>query len=82
MAGAATLAQGRDRRRKIVKFLEGYIRKHGFAPSVEDISVGVGIGKTAVRHHLAILQKDGHITMETGKYRSFQVVAQKNRKIA
>ena len=75
MAGAATLAQGRDRRRKIVRFAAKFTKTNGYPPSVEEIALGVDLqSKTAVRHHLAILAENGDITMQKGKYRSIRVV--------
>jgi len=75
MAGAATIAQGKERRKKIMSYVKSYTRKHGFAPSIEEIAEGVGLeSKTAVRHHLAILAEDGKVTMQPGKYRSLRVV--------
>lgn len=86
MAGAATIAQGIDRRRKIVAFVRKYIGKNGFAPSIEEIAVGVSLSsKTAVRHHLEKLREDGIVTMQPGKYRSLRIVEPKDgkpRKIA
>lgn len=81
MAGAATIAQGIDRRRKIVAFVRAYIKKNGFAPSIEEIADGVKLAsKTAVRHHLQKLEEDGVVTMQAGKYRSLRVVEPKNGK--
>lgn len=79
MAGAATIAQGIDRRRKIVAFIKRYIAKNGFAPSIEEIAEGVELSsKTAVRHHLQKLVQDGHVTMQAGKYRSLRVIEPKD----
>lgn len=86
MAGAQTIAQGIDRRRKIVTFIRAYVKKNGFAPSIEEIADGVALAsKTAVRHHLQKLQEDGVITMQSRKYRSLRLVETKDgkpRKIA
>lgn len=81
MAGAATLAQGVDRRQSIVTFLQKYLKENGYGPSVEEISSGVGVGKTAVRHHLVILKEDGHITMDPNRYRSIRLGPRRNRKV-
>lgn len=81
MAGAATIAQGIDRRRKIVAFVRAYIKKNGFAPSIEEIAEGVKLSsKTAVRHHLQKLSEDGIVTMQSGKYRSLRIVESKDGK--
>lgn len=78
MAGAALMAQGVARRRAIVRFVKGYWRRHGYAPSVAEIAVGVELSsKTAVRHHLGVLQRENKIKMEPGVYRSVRIVEKK-----
>lgn len=74
MAGSALLKQGQARRREIMRFIKSFIRKNGFAPSLREISEGVGVSKTAVQHHLAILQDEGKIRLTPGHYRSLQVL--------
>lgn len=75
MAGTALLKQGKDRRSAILKFSRAYIKKHGFGPSVAEIAEGVGLSsKTAVRHHLATLQREGKVEMTPGVYRSLRVL--------
>lgn len=82
MAGAAGLAQGRDRRRKIFRYVRSYMKKNGYAPSIAEIAEGVGLSsKTAVRHHVDKLVEDGHLTVARGRYRSLQVV-EDGRRIA
>lgn len=75
MASSALIAQGIDRRRAIVRFVKAYVKKNGFAPSVEEIAEGVDLSsKTAVRHHLDVLKDEGTITWTPGKYRSLRIV--------
>lgn len=75
MASSALIAQGIDRRRAIVRFVKAYVKKNGFAPSVEEIAEGVDLAsKTAVRHHLDVLKDEGVITWTPGKYRSLRVL--------
>lgn len=76
MAGEALLKQGKDRRAAILKFTRAYIRKNGYGPSVAEIADGVGLAsKTAVRHHLEILQDEGKVTVTPGVYRSLRLVS-------
>lgn len=75
MAGSALLAQGIDRRRAILKFVRGYIKKNTIPPSIEEIAEGVGLAsKTAVRHHLDILREEKWVAWTDGKYRSLRVI--------
>lgn len=75
MASSALIAQGIDRRRAILRFIKAYVKKNGFAPSVEEITNGVGLAsKTATRHHLDLLKESGDVTWTEGKYRSLRVL--------
>lgn len=75
MAGPGLIEQGVTRRRAIMRFVKAYIKKNGFAPSIEEITEGVGLlSKTATRNHLAILKDTGHVTWTDGKYRSLRVL--------
>ena len=75
MASSALIAQGIDRRRAILRFVKKYVATHGFAPSVEEITEGVGLSsKTATRHHLDVLKENGDVTWTPGKYRSLRLV--------
>lgn len=74
MAGQALLDQGVKRRREIFDFAKGYIKEHGYGPSVDEMAKAVGLAsKTAVRYHLKQMIEQGVITMETGKYRSLRI---------
>lgn len=56
---------------RIVAFVEDYIRDHGYGPSYDEIGAGVGLhSKSAVRHHLVALGRDGLLAWETGVARS------------
>lgn len=81
MAGAKLIAQGIERRRAIMRFIKDYLRKNGFAPSIEEIAEAVELSsKTAVRHHLEILVDEGAIQMTPGKYRSLRVMDKPKKK--
>ncbi len=57
----------KDRRVKILEFVRGYIEEHGFAPSVREIGLSVGIRSTkAVKYHLDILVNQG-LLQRTGR---------------
>lgn len=78
MAGAKLITQGIERRRAIMRFIKGYLKKNGFSPSIEEIAIAVDLSsKTAVRHHLEILVADGQLAMTPGKYRSIRIAEQR-----
>ncbi len=63
----------KNRRKRIVEFVEQYVQEHGFAPSVREIGSAVGIRSTrAVQYHLDILVKQGVIERTRGKARSLK----------
>lgn len=64
--------QGPVRRSAILTFVRQYAQKHGYGPSIQEVSERVGIGKTAVRHHLTVLQREGKVDWTPGHYRSLR----------
>lgn len=74
MAGSKLLAQGIDRRRAILKFIKAYVKKNHISPSVTEVADGVGIGRTAARYHVGVLQEEKFVAMTDGKYRSLRVI--------
>lgn len=69
-----TLTAGDQRRKDILKFVRGYQKKNGFAPSIQQIADAVGIGKTGVRFHLDALREDGKVSWVPGIYRSLRAL--------
>lgn len=75
MAGQALLKQGEKRRKAILKFLRGYIKKNGYAPTIQEIADAVGlVSPNATRNHLQRLEKDGYITMQPRIARAISLV--------
>ena len=72
---AELVDQGIARRESMLAFLRTYIERNGYPPSMAEIAEEEGIAKSAVRHHLYRLQRDGLITMTPNKYRSIRVLA-------
>lgn len=65
MAGKALLDQGVKRRRQILKFVRGYIKKKGYAPTIQEIADAVGlVSPNATRNHLFKLQDEGFVRLE------------------
>ena len=71
---AELIEQGVERRDSMMKYLETYIEKHGYPPSMAEIADYEGIAKSAIRHHLYRLQRDGKIVMTPGHYRSIRII--------
>lgn len=66
--------QGDERREAIMQFIRDYWDEFGIAPSMQEITEGVGLNsKTATRHHLLILAEEGRVSSQQGKYRSIRV---------
>lgn len=74
MAGKVLIAQGEDRRRKILAFVRGYQQNTGWAPTIQEIASGVGlVSPNATRNHLHRLVRDGFLRMEPNKARAIQL---------
>lgn len=53
------------RQLQILSFVQGYIERHGYAPSIRDIMAGCGITSTyVVTYNLDVLEREGHLTRE------------------
>jgi len=71
---AELIEQGIHRRESILRYIKAYHEENGFPPSMGEIADEHEIAKSAVRHHLYRLQKDGRLVMTPGKYRSIKVL--------
>lgn len=66
---------GDPRRDAILAFIAGHHATYGYAPTVREISAGVGLrGPAPAVYHLAILEAAGCITRTPGIARSIRVV--------
>jgi repressor LexA len=62
------------RQRKIVRFISGWIREHGYSPSMREIGRAAGLTSTSsVEHQLAALQAKGYLRRATGCPRTVEV---------
>lgn len=76
MAGKVLLRQGEKRRKAILKFLRGYIKKNGYAPTIQEIADAVGlVSPNATRNHLQRLQTEGYLTMQPRIARAIALVS-------
>jgi SOS-response transcriptional repressor LexA len=72
---AQLIEQGVARREAIMAYIRAYHETRGYPPSMAEIAENQGIAKSAIRHHLYRLQRDGLITMTPNKYRSIRVLS-------
>jgi len=64
----------RSRQDEILAFIQDYMQKNSYAPSVREIGEAVGLKSTAtVHYHLSALQQQGLLTMERDKRRSISL---------
>ena len=70
-----TKKQGKVARKKIYDFIKSYIQKNKYAPTVREISEGVGLKSTSTIHmHLSKLKYMGVLTYEEKKPRTIRIL--------
>ena len=75
MAGKALIAQGEHRRSEILTYVRGYTREHGWAPTISEIALAVGlVSPNSTRNHLQRLVADGFMRMEPRQARAIALV--------
>lgn len=63
-----------DNKFKILKFINDFVLKHGYAPSVREICKKIGLTSTStVFYHLKKLEDEGLINRDYGKNRAIKV---------
>ncbi|HEY2763332.1 MAG TPA: hypothetical protein VGJ13_04880 [Pseudonocardiaceae bacterium] len=63
------------RQRQVIAAITGYIREHGYPPSMREVGDAVGIASTsAVAHQLRALERKGRIRRTPGKPRAITIV--------
>jgi len=74
---AVVYLSGSPRRDAILRFIGDFWYGHGYAPTVREIGVGVGLHSISSTHrHLALLEDAGRIARERETARSIRVVEQ------
>lgn len=64
MAGQRLIKQGVRRRTAILHFLRGYVRKYGYAPTIQEIAEAVDlVSPNATRNHLHQLEESGFLSI-------------------
>ncbi len=66
------------RQKQILDFLEGYINKHGHAPTLVEIAKKLGVRSLATVHeHLQTLERKGLIKKSSGLVRGIEIIDRK-----
>ena len=69
--------KSKDRRGRIIEFVQAYADEHGFAPSIREIGRAVGIRSTkAVKYHLDIMVNEGLLKRTPRQARGLQTAHQ------
>jgi len=55
-------ARGALKRARIIAAIEALTERNGFAPSIQEIAIEVGLSKTSCYQHLVILRMEGSVT--------------------
>ncbi len=68
------------RQRQVYDFLAGFIEKHGYSPSFEEIGEGMGLSSLATVHkHISNLAEKGLIKRQENRSRSIDVLPVRTR---
>ena len=61
----------------VLNWIRLYWDRHGYAPSIREIALGVGLTSTsAAQHHVNRLDRDGLIARTEGIARSIRILAE------
>jgi repressor LexA len=59
---------------EILKYVVGYLKDHGYAPSYREVGEALGVSSTATIHeHVKNLERKGYLTSEDGAARAIDV---------
>lgn len=68
------------RQREMYDFIAGFVQKHGYSPSFEEIGEGLGLSSLATVHkHITNLEKKGLLRRDYNRSRSIDVLPPKGR---
>jgi repressor LexA len=66
--------RGRQMRLAILKFVESFVERNGYAPALREVTAGVGLASwSSISHHLQLMRADGLVSWEEGKVRTLAV---------
>jgi SOS-response transcriptional repressor LexA len=74
MSGVPT-PHGEGQRNRLLAFIPQFIDRHGYPPTIADMSAALDLSRTAVVWHLEMLRDEGKVTYVDGMMaRSLQLV--------
>lgn len=66
--------------RQVLDFINQFIRRYGFAPTLKEIADGIGVRAIATVHeHLRSLEAKGFLKISTGTMRGIELVGKKGK---
>lgn len=57
-------------RRRILQFVQKFVRQEGYSPSYREIGEELGLGVSTVSYHVSILKRAGFLSREDGQPRT------------
>lgn len=63
--------------KNVLDFIRFYVHKHGFSPSIRDISEEFSCSTSTVNSLLKELREQGYVTFEDGKRRTLRLCEDK-----
>jgi len=70
-----------ERQKSILSFIENFVERNGYPPSVRDIARHFRITPRGVLNHLRALEKKGYIDRKDGRARSIKVLKKLSKRI-
>lgn len=68
---------------KTYQFIETYIEEHGYAPSMAEIALGIGISSRGVAHrYVKALEEKGYLMLDVGRKRNIRLLEPEAKKIS
>jgi repressor LexA len=68
-----------DRQARVLRFIEQYIRRHGYSPSIREIADGLGMTPAGAHYHVQMLKKKNLLTYQPNRIRTITLVKSKRR---
>lgn len=61
---------GDSQRRKILQFVQEFVRREGYSPSYREIAEELGLAVSTVSYHVSVLKQEGLLRRETRQPRT------------
>jgi repressor LexA len=64
----------KDNQKIIISFVKEFIQKHGFSPSIREISESLGYDFSTINYRIKSLVNKGYLSFLPGKQRTLRVI--------